>query len=79
MFLTLQVQGKVREGFTARETEKTEQEKSDNTWNPSPAETDEFFEQLECIQRNSAGSACPNIAKGIFVSSQEVGDLFKRL
>ena len=46
VFLTLQVQGKVRERITARETGKIEQEKPDNTWNPSPAETDEFVEQL---------------------------------
>ena len=79
IFLTLQVQENVRERITARGTERIEQEKPDNTWNPSPAQTDDFVEQLECFQRNSVGSACPNIAKGIFVSSQEVGDFFKRL
>ena len=37
---------KVHEKSTARETGKIEQEKPDNTWNPSPAETDEFVKQL---------------------------------
>ena len=49
MFPTLQVQRKVRERITARQTGKIEQEKPDDTWNPSPAETDEFVEQLEYI------------------------------
>lgn len=78
MFLTLQVQEKVRERITTKET-RTEQEKRDKNWNPSLAETDEFVELLECFERNSAGSACPNIAKGIFISSEEAGNLLKRL
>ena len=40
------------------------QEKPDKNWKPSPAETDDFSELLECFQRNFAGSVCPNIAKG---------------
>jgi len=79
VFLNLQVQGKVRERITPRETRRIEQEKPDKNWNPSPAETDEFVELLECFQRNSAGSACPNIARGIFVSSEKARDLPKRL
>lgn len=63
MFLTLQVREKVRERITTKET-RTEQEKRDKNWNPSLAETDEFVELLECFERNSAGSACPNIRKG---------------
>lgn len=78
MFLTLQVREKVRERITTKET-RTEQEKRDKNWNPSLAETDEFVELLECFERNSAGSACPNIAKGIFISSEEAGNLLKRL
>lgn len=69
---------KVRERITTTET-RTEQEKRDKNWNPSLAETDEFVELLECFERNSAGSACPNIAKGIFISSEEAGNLLKRL
>jgi len=76
---TDKVQGKVRERITPRETRRIEQEKPDKNWNPSPAETDEFVELLECFQRNSAGSACPNIARGIFVSSEKARDLPKRL
>ena len=78
MFLTLQVREKVRERITTTET-RTEQEKRDKNWNPSLAETDEFVELLECFERNSAGSACPNTAKGIFIISEEAGNLFKRL
>lgn len=78
MFLTLQVREKVRERITTKET-RAEQEKRDKNWNPSLAETDEFVELLECFERNSAGSACPNIAKGIFISSEEAGNLLKRL
>lgn len=78
MFLTLQVREKVRERITTKET-RTEQEKRDKNWNPSLAETDEFVELLECFERNSAGSACPNIAKGIFISSEEAGNLLKHL
>ena len=79
MFPTLQVQENVRERISTQEKGKIEQEKPDNTWNSSPAEIDDFVEQLECLQRNSAGSACPNIAKGIFVSSEDTGDLRKGL
>ena len=78
MFLTLQVQRKVRERITTKET-RTGQEKPDKNWNPSLAETDEFVEHLECFERNSAGSACSNAAKGIFASPEEVGNLLKSL
>ena len=37
---------KVHEKSTARETGKIEQDKPDNTWNPSPVETDDFVEQF---------------------------------
>ena len=50
-----------------------------STWNSSFTEMDDFVEMLECLQRNSAGSACPNAAKGIFASPEEVGDLIKSL
>ena len=39
-------------------------------------ETESFYEIWECFQKNSAGSACPNTAKGIFVSLNEVKDIF---
>ena len=79
VFHTPQVQENVRERISTRETGRIEQEKQDKNWNPSPAEIDDFVVQSECFQRNSAGSACPNIAKGIFVTSEEVGNLLKRL
>ena len=79
VFLTLQVQENVQERITTRKTIRKEQENPDNTWNPSPAETDDFVAELECFQRNSLGSACPNIEKGIFASSEEVSDLLERL
>ena len=79
VFPTLQVQENVRERISTQEKGKIEQEKPDNTWNSSPAEIDDFVEQLECLQRNSARSACPNIAKGIFARSEEVRDRLKRL
>ena len=69
LFLTLQEQEKVHELM--------QQEKPYSTWNSSFTETDDFVEMLECFQRNSAGSACPNAAKGIFASPEEVGDLIK--
>ena len=34
-------------------------------------ESDDFIELLKCFQRNSAGSACPNTAKGIFVNYEQ--------
>ena len=40
-------------------------------------ESEEFSEMLECFQRNSKGSACPNTAKGIFVNFQEARDIFR--
>ena len=79
VYLTLQVQQKVRERITRNETRRIEREKPDKDWTPSPPETDDFVEVLECFQRNSAGNACPNIAKGVFVSSEEAMDLPKRL
>ena len=79
VFLTLQVQENVRERITRRKTTRKEQENPDNTWNPSPAEIDDFVTELKCFHKNSAGSACPNIEKGVFVSSEEVRDLLERL
>ena len=73
------MQEKVREKTTTKETRVIEQEKPDKNWNPSLAETDEFAELLECFQRTSVGSACPNTAKGIFSSSEASGDFLKRL
>ena len=79
LFLTPQAQEHVLERITTRKTLSKEQENSDNIWNLSPAETEDWVHSLECFQRNSAGSACPNAAKGIFASSEEVGDLLKHL
>ena len=67
------MQEEVRERITTKETRRTQQEKPEKNWNPSLAETDEFVELLECFQRNSDGSACPNTAKGIFSNSEEGG------
>ena len=79
LFLTLQAQEKVHELISTRGTRKIQQENHYNTWNSSLTETDDFVAMLECFQRNSAGSACPNAAKGIFASPEEVGDLLKSL
>ena len=41
---------------------------------------DEFralMESIECFQRNSPTSACPNAAKGKFVNLTEARDFFK--
>lgn len=75
LFLTLQAQEKVHELISTRGTRKIQQERPYNTW----AETDDFVAMLECFQRNSAGSACSNAAKGIFASPEEVGNLLKSL
>ena len=40
-------------------------------------ESEDFVEMAECFQRNSAQSACPNTAKGIFVSFQQAFDIFR--
>ena len=40
---------------------------------------EEFLGWAECFHRNSADSACPNTAKGIFVSFQEAFDIFRPL
>ena len=79
VFLTLQARKNVRERITTRKTVRKEKGNPDNTWNPSPAEIDDFVTELKCFQRNSAGSACPNIEKGVFVSSEEVKDFLERL
>lgn len=79
VFLTLQLQENIHERIATRKTLPKEQENPDNTWNPSPAETEDLVHALKCIQRNSLGSVCPNIAKGLFASSEEVSDLLKRL
>jgi len=39
-------------------------------------ESDESIKLVECFQRNSKESTCPNTAKGIFVSFQEARDMF---
>ena len=65
----MQEQEKVRESSEETGNLETEQEK--------PDESEGLAELLECFQRNSAGSACPNTAKGIFVSSDEARDLFR--
>ena len=39
---------------------------------------EDFLVLAECFQRNSAESACPNTAKGIFVGFQEAFDIFRR-
>ncbi|KAL9962951.1 hypothetical protein ACROYT_G032109 [Oculina patagonica] len=56
---------------SSKETGKleTQQEKTD--------EAEYLDELLECFQRNSEGSVCPNTAKGIFVSSEEARGLLK--
>ena len=79
VFLALQLQENVHERMVTRKTRTREQENPDNTWNPSPVKTEDLVQALECIQRNSLGSACPNIAKGLFASSEEVSDLLRRL
>lgn len=42
-------------------------------------ETDDFINLVECFQRNSKESTCPNAAKGIFVNFQEARDMFGHL
>jgi len=62
------------EGFHERKTHKeTRQTQLESR------EMDNFVEMLECFQRNSAGSVCPNTAKGIFVSFQEARNMFRPL
>ena len=39
-------------------------------------ESDDFLDLVECFQRNSKESTCPNTAKGIFVNFQEASNLF---
>ena len=39
-------------------------------------ETDDFINLVECFQRNSQESTCPNAAKGIFVNFLEARDMF---
>ena len=40
---------------------------------------DNFVEMLKCFQKTSAGSVCPNTAKGIFVSFQEARNMLRPL
>ena len=55
----------VHEKSTARETGKIEQDKPDNTWNPSPVEIDDFVEQLECgVSEEFCGKCLSNYCKG---------------
>ena len=42
-------------------------------------ESDDFINLVECFQRNSKESTCPNAAKGIFVNFQEARDMFGHL
>ncbi|KAJ7361835.1 hypothetical protein OS493_014477 [Desmophyllum pertusum] len=64
----------VLERSRTEETRKTKQEKLDE-----PAEFEDLVEFVECFQRNSAASVCPNTAKGIFVSLKETRRIFGRL
>ncbi|KAL9962940.1 hypothetical protein ACROYT_G032098 [Oculina patagonica] len=41
--------------------------------------SEDFVEMVKCFQSNSAESACPNSAKGIFVNFQEALNIFRRL
>ena len=67
LHITLQVQRKLRERRRTQETRKMTQDETDSS---------QFDKIWECFQKNSAGSACPNTAKGIFVSLNEVKDIF---
>ena len=69
--IILQEPRKLREGKRTEGTRKSELEGLD--------ESEDFLETLECFQSNSAESACPNTAKGIFVSFQEAFDMFRPL
>ena len=62
------------EGFREEETYKETRETQ-----PESREMDNFVEMLECFQKNSAGSVCPNTAKGKFVSFQEAHNMFRPL
>ena len=42
-------------------------------------EGEDFIELLQCLQRNSIASVCPNVAKGIFASFQEPRDIFRAI
>ncbi|KAL9962950.1 hypothetical protein ACROYT_G032108 [Oculina patagonica] len=53
-------EGKIRLRSGINETRKTKQE-----------EAEDWDEILQCFQRNSVGSACPNTAKGIFVNFEQ--------
>jgi len=66
----LQEPEEFRERKTHKETRQTQLESR---------EMDNFVEMLECLQRNSAGSVCPNTARGIFVSFQEARNMFRPL
>ena len=63
----------VLERSRTEETRKTKQEKLDEP------EFEDLVEFVECFQRNSAASTCPNTAKGIFVSLKEIRRIFGRL
>ena len=67
----MQEQEKVRDGSTIKETTKAKQETVD--------ESEDLLELVECFKRNSAGSVCPNTAKGIFVNLEEIQGFFRRL
>ena len=65
-----------RERRTAEETRVTDLEWAEVN---DIEDNEDFVQLVECFQRNSAGSACPNTAKGKFVSFQEARDIFRPL
>ena len=67
--ITLQEQ-QFRKRSRTEETRKIQHEK--NYYD----ETEVSHNMVKCFQKNSGGSACSNTAKGIFVSLEEVRDLF---
>ncbi|KAL9962933.1 hypothetical protein ACROYT_G032088 [Oculina patagonica] len=73
-FLQDEKHAKELKKFRERKTTKANPRKTELEWLDG---SKDFVEMVECFQRNSAESACPNTAKGIFVSFDEAQDMFK--
>ncbi|XP_078382048.1 uncharacterized protein LOC144664720 [Oculina patagonica] len=73
----LQDEKHTKEPKELRERKRPERTKEPELENLDKSE--DFVHFAECFQSNSAESACPNTAKGIFVSFQEAFDIFRPL
>ena len=65
----------MQEPKNSRERQRTD-DKAETIEPERLKETDDFIDLVECFQRNSKESTCPNTAKGIFVNFQEARDMF---